>query len=223
MTVHPGAATVAVAGERLVLLPERAAFWPAGGTLLLADPHFGKAATLRAAGLPIPGGTTTADLDRLSVALGATGARRLVVLGDLFHARAGRRAARTLAALARWRDRHATLDALVVRGNHDRHAGDAPAELGFEAVEAPFVLGPFVLHHEPPAEATAAYALAGHVHPAVMLTEGGRRGALRLPCFWFGPRVGVLPAFGSTTGLATVRPAPGDAVFVVADGEVVGV
>jgi len=30
-----------VAGERLVLLPERAAYWERARTLLVADPHFG--------------------------------------------------------------------------------------------------------------------------------------------------------------------------------------
>jgi metallophosphoesterase superfamily enzyme len=66
------------------------------------------------------------------------------------------------------------------------------------------------------------YALAGHIHPAVRLTERGGQ-SLRLPCFWFGARVGVLPAFGAFTGSARVRPRAGDQVFVVADGEVIGV
>ena len=43
-----------VAGERLVLLPEMAAYWERAGTLLVADPHFGKAAAFRAAGIPEP-------------------------------------------------------------------------------------------------------------------------------------------------------------------------
>jgi metallophosphoesterase superfamily enzyme len=64
--------------------------------------------------------------------------------------------------------------------------------------------------------------LAGHVHPAVRV--GGRgRDRLRLPCFWFGPRVGVLPAFGAFTGTHTITPAPGDRVFAVADDRVLAV
>ena len=66
------------------------------------------------------------------------------------------------------------------------------------------------------------YALAGHIHPAVRLSERGGQ-SLRLPCFWFGPRVGVLPSFGAFTGSAVVRPRAGDQVFVVADDQVIRV
>jgi uncharacterized FlgJ-related protein len=36
------------------LLPEKAAFIPESATLLIADPHFGKATHFRKAGIPIP-------------------------------------------------------------------------------------------------------------------------------------------------------------------------
>jgi hypothetical protein len=44
-----------------------------------------------------------------------------------------------------------------------------------------------------------------------------------LPCFWFGPETGVLPAFGEFTGLAAVDVAAGDRVWVVAGDEVIAV
>jgi hypothetical protein len=46
---------------------------------------------------------------------------------------------------------------------------------------------------------------------------------VRLPCFWFGAEVGLLPAFGGFTGSADVAPRGGDRVFVIADGEVIEV
>jgi metallophosphoesterase superfamily enzyme len=46
-----------VMGERFVLLPEKAAFWPAMKTLFVADFHLGKAASFRRAGIPLPPGT----------------------------------------------------------------------------------------------------------------------------------------------------------------------
>ena len=91
-----------VQGEELWLLPERAVFWPRAGALIIADAHFGKAATFRAAGIPVPGGTTAEMLRRLDAALDRGGATRLLVLGDLLHARAGR-APRTLELVAAWR------------------------------------------------------------------------------------------------------------------------
>ena len=54
-----------IAGEDVQLLPERALYWPRACTLVVADVHWGKAATFRAAGIPIPSGTTTEDLARL--------------------------------------------------------------------------------------------------------------------------------------------------------------
>jgi metallophosphoesterase superfamily enzyme len=57
--------------------------------------------------------------------------------------------------------------------------------------------------------------LAGHLHPCVVLA-GGARQRERLPCFWFGRDVGVLPAFGDFTGCAEITVEPGDRVWVVA-------
>ncbi|HEX8694035.1 MAG TPA: ligase-associated DNA damage response endonuclease PdeM [Longimicrobium sp.] len=212
--------TFELAGEGLVLLPERAVFWKSARTLLVADPHWGKAAAFRAAGVAVPGGTTSAGLARLSRALERTGAARLVILGDLFHAREGR-APRTLAAARAWRERHPGLEVVLVRGNHDRRAGDPPPELEIACVDPPRAHGPFVFSHHP-FESAAGYVLAGHVHPSVTLRGPGRQ-RQRLPCFHFGPRVGILPAFGDFTGTADVAVCPGDRVFVVAGDDVVEV
>jgi DNA ligase-associated metallophosphoesterase len=209
---------ITLAGQEVRLLPERALIWQLACTLVVADIHWGKAATFRAAGIPIPGGTTDADLARLDAALARTGARRLVVLGDLFHAKAGRVASRTLATLRLWRERCSGLEILLVRGNHDRHAGDPPEDLRINCVNSPGFLPPFVLRHEP-RDSTEGYTLAGHLHPALVVS-GPALQRERLPCFLVRPGLAVLPAFGSFTGMAPVIPAPSDHAFVVADGEV---
>jgi len=198
--------------QRLSLLPERALYWHERRTLLIADPHFGKAATFRSAGIPVPRGTTTTDLIRLDAALSATGAERLVFLGDLLHARSGRAAA-TLDAVADWRSRYQQLEIVLVRGNHDRSAGDPPDCWDFSCVKGPVTEGPFVFAHEP-AESASGYVLSGHLHPCVRLDDGIGPG-IRAACFWFGPRTAVLPAFGSFTGAHRVRPCQGDRVFAV--------
>jgi DNA ligase-associated metallophosphoesterase len=211
---------ITLAGERVTLLPERALFWPRTQTLFVADAHVGKAATFRAHAIPIPGGTTTDDLVRLSNALARTGAQRLVLLGDLFHAKVGR-AEQTFSAVLAWRTAHAQLDITLVRGNHDKGAGDPPPEWRIACVDAPCVALPFVLQHHPESH-EAGYVLAGHIHPAAQLIGAGRQ-RLKLPCFWFGSQVGVLPAFGSFTGSVIVAPRAGDQVYVVADDEVIDV
>jgi len=208
-----------VAGERLVLLPERAAYWPRTRALFVADFHLGKAATFRSAGIPLPSGTTRENIERLDRALARTRASQVIFLGDFLHAKAGR-APRTLGSFDAWRGTRGELELTLVRGNHDTRAGDPPESFGIRCIDAGASFGPFVLNHEP-GVARAGYALAGHIHPAVRLRGEGE--SLRLPCFWFGARYGVLPAFGSFTGTAEVRPREGDQVFVIAEGEVVKV
>jgi DNA ligase-associated metallophosphoesterase len=226
-------------GEPVRLLAARAVWWPAEHTLLVADVHLGKAESFRALGVPVPAGPTEATLGRLGALVEASGARRMVVLGDLLHARTAQAPA-TMDALRRWRAARPRLELVLVRGNHDAHAGDPPADLGFRVVPDGHRHGPFVWCHapapvEPVAPATTAttaktasrgaaqppegYRLCGHLHPAVRL-RGRAREALRLPCFVAGPLEAILPAFGEFTGSAPVGRAAGARVFAVAPGRV---
>jgi uncharacterized protein len=206
-------------GERLVLLHQKAAFWPARKALIVADPHFGKAAAFRRLGVPIPRGTTNSTLARLSAVLADTRAERLVILGDFFHARAGR-AESTLAAIAAWRTKHRALAITLVRGNHDRKSGDPPCDWDIDCVAEPFIERPFAFAHSPQQHGDG-YVLAGHLHPAVWLSDA--QGTLRAPCFWFGPDDAVLPAFGDFTGTHAVSPEAGDRVFAVGPDTVIEV
>nr|MBF0682432.1 ligase-associated DNA damage response endonuclease PdeM [Pseudomonas sp.] len=217
MTPAPTPLAHVCAGEKLYLLPERAIWWEAARALIVADVHIGKGAAFRALGQPVPTGTTLASLARLEGLLDRFHARSLVVLGDFLHARAGVTPA-VLAALHAWRLRHAGLECVLIRGNHDSHAGDPPASLAFQIRDEPDLVGPFAMQHHPAVHDTH-YVLAGHIHPACRLR--GRGGdSLRLPCFDFGPRVGVLPAFGEFTGHVTVAPKSGHRQFVTAPGGV---
>jgi DNA ligase-associated metallophosphoesterase len=207
------ALVVDAGGERVELLAARALFWIRERTLFVADVHLGKAATFRAAGIPLPRGTTASDLARLAAVVQRTGAKRVVVLGDLLHARAGRVAALTEAFVA-WRDAHPLLDVMLVRGNHDARAGDPPASWNVRCVDEPFALAPFLACHRL-ASPPSGYALCGHVHPGVRLNGGGEQTA-RLPCFVLGARHAILPAFGRFTGLADIAPVAGERVVAIA-------
>ncbi|MFC5500527.1 ligase-associated DNA damage response endonuclease PdeM [Caenimonas terrae] len=214
-----------LAGESVALHPSGAMVLEARRTLLIADAHFGKAVSFRRLGVPVPRGTTTDNLDRLSALVADSGARRIVFLGDFLHSRRSH-AAGTLAAIGRWREAHADLELTLVRGNHDDRAGDPPSSFGIEVVDEPLPVGPFALCHHPRPIA-GRYVLAGHWHPCISV-RGRAFERLRLPCFWFGDdsgarpahAVGVLPAFGAFTGMHGIEPRAGDRVFPVA-GDVV--
>lgn len=209
---------VSLAGETLRLLPERAAYWERAQTLLVADAHFGKAATFRASAIPVPHGTTAEGLARLDALLDRLAVDRIVFLGDLLHAREGR-AADTLRLLAEWREEHARTELVLVRGNHDRMAGDPPAELRIACVDEPLREGPLAFAHHP-GELDDGYQIAGHLHPGLRLRgPGGDRA--RLACFWIGAARTILPAFGDFTGLADITPGTGDRVFVIAGRDVI--
>jgi DNA ligase-associated metallophosphoesterase len=210
-------ATISVGGETLTLLPQKAAFLPEHRTLLVADAHIGKAVSFRKLGVPVPRGTTTETLGVLSELVDGLGVRHIVFLGDFLHS-VRSHAASTLGAVARWRARHAGVELTLVRGNHDDRAGDPPAHLGMTVVDEPLQFGGLALCHHPVAR-IEGYVLAGHIHPCVHLS-GRAHDRLRLPCFCFGAQVGVLPAFGSFTGMHAVQVRGGDRVFVVADDSV---
>jgi uncharacterized protein len=203
----------AIGGEQVELLATRALHWPRERTVFVADVHLGKAAAFRAGGVPLPRGSTAADLARLAAILEQTRAQRLIVLGDFLHAAAGR--VRALdAAFRQWRDVHAAIDMVLVRGNHDDRAGDPPPDWGVAVVDEPHPLAPFLACHHPVAP-PSGYALCGHIHPGVTL-HGTAEQSERLPCFVLGRRRAILPAFGSFTGLARAAPLVGDRLVAVA-------
>ncbi|RZL60657.1 MAG: ligase-associated DNA damage response endonuclease PdeM [Variovorax sp.] len=192
------------AGEHLHLLPERALWWPAQQVLFIADLHLGKAATYRALGQPVPGGTTQENLARIDALIARCAPRRIVFLGDFLHAAPARSVLPTVAA---WRAQHGAVAMTLVRGNHDSRAGDPPPELHIDLVDEPWLLGPFACCHHPQVHATH-FVLAGHWHPACML-RGNGRDRMRMPCFVSDARQAILPAFGEFTGGWLAEAAPG--------------
>ena len=210
-------AVVEWGGEVLHLLPERGVWWPAQRTLMVADIHLGKAASYRALGQPVPGGTTQDNLDRLTRLLDHHQAQTLVVLGDFLHA-ASARTPHVLASLEGWRQQHAPVEMVLVRGNHDDHAGDPPPHLGIRVVDEPWRIGPFACCHHPQRDPDR-YVLAGHDHPVCRI-RGPGRDSLRLPCFSSHPQGATLPAFGAFTGGHEVRVQPGMTVHAIGAGRV---
>jgi metallophosphoesterase superfamily enzyme len=69
-------------------------------------------------------------------------------------------------------------------------------------------------------EAQDLYNLSGHLHPGVNM-RGKARQSVTLPCFYFGENMGLLPAFGTFTGLARIYPKKNDKVFVIVEEKII--
>ncbi|MEC5218869.1 DNA ligase-associated metallophosphoesterase [Actimicrobium sp. GrIS 1.19] len=187
--------------------------------LIIADIHLGKAAAFRAQGVSVPHGTTAQNLQALTYLLAQHEVATVLFLGDFLHAKTAR-AAPTMAAIAAWRAQHPAVQLILVRGNHDLHAGDPPSHWGIGVVDEPHRHGPFTFCHHP-AELPGTYVMAGHVHPVFRLSKRGD--SLRLPCFLLGPQRMILPSFGAFTGGFAIAPEVGDKVFVATDDAVFAV
>ncbi|HZY77884.1 MAG TPA: ligase-associated DNA damage response endonuclease PdeM [Cyclobacteriaceae bacterium] len=204
----------------LELLPQKALWWPSEKILLVADLHLGKVNHYRKAGYPVPTKANDENTSVLIDMLNHHKPERLIFLGDLFHSHYNEEWEVLGQVIRHFR---ATSFELVM-GNHDIMSTLQYDRHGVKVHAEELRIGDLLLTHEPletlPDE--DAYCLAGHIHPGARLWGKGRQ-ALLLPCFYFGKRQGILPAFGSFTGLYPVRVTKGDQVFVIADGEVIGI
>ena len=185
------AAPIHVAGERLMLDPTGAAFWPATRTLIVADLHFEKGSAAATQGNLLPPWDTRATLDLLTALLRRYSPARVIALGDSFHDRAA--ASRLL------RDDRTRLAAMAtavpfvwVLGNHDPE----PAKGIPGTYVADLRAAPFLFRHE--AELGAKGELSGHFHPKATVPVRGT--AVTRPCFVADAARLLLPALGAYTG-----------------------
>ena len=205
---------IELAGHALHLLAEGAAFDPAARTLFIADLHFGKTTVFREAGLALPDGPDATILSRLARLVADTAAQTLVILGDVFHARAPG-IERTLAA---WTAAHPHLRLRIVPGNHDRRIPWNEWLPGAGILTEGDHVGPWCVAHHPPGKANGI-TLCGHLHPGIAIGKARER-KLRVPCFWLSRSALVLPAFGEFTGLGMIAREKGDRVWIAAGGKV---
>jgi DNA ligase-associated metallophosphoesterase len=214
--------TANVGGTELVLMGNRTAWWPDQNAILLADAHFGKAATFRKAGIPVPAGTTSRMLAEMSETIERICPAQLVILGDFVHS-STRAHCEYESELLAWRRRHSKLHVTLVRGNHDRHCEDLFRALDFDVRAREMIVGPLILCHDPTDPMyldSERYCLGGHMHPGYFLAG---RSTGTLPCFWQTSRYMIFPAFGLFTGLAQIRPGTDDKVYVLYKNEIANV
>jgi len=208
-------AKVEVAGSRLWLLPQKAAYLEAEKALLIADLHLGKANHFRLAGIPIPGKANEKNLERLIEIVQITNPDQVIFMGDLFHSYYNHEWESLGQVISSFKSCHFHL----VKGNHDIMS-EQQYERYHMDVNDQLTIGKIILSHEQLDEIRPGYYnLSGHVHPGVRLLGKGRQ-SITLPCFYFGINKGLLPAFGALTGLARIKVESGAKVFLVAEDKV---
>ncbi|TWU01715.1 ligase-associated DNA damage response endonuclease PdeM [Neorhodopirellula pilleata] len=210
---------VQLAGQSFQLLADRGLYWADEQTLFVADTHFGKEATFRRHGVPVPMGSTDATLDAIRRMIHETKASSLIILGDMFHARSSL-SPDVVESLTTFFEALPAMTFTLIRGNHDALLGQLPAAWPLEVVEPVMRMNRVALGHHPiPLPDKADLYLCGHLHPALKL--GSQRHAIgKLPCFWLSGRCLVLPAIGNFTGTHAVKLNPSDQAWVVADNEI---
>ncbi|MEC5142349.1 ligase-associated DNA damage response endonuclease PdeM [Chitinophaga sp. 212800010-3] len=198
------------------LLPQRAVFWAEEKALILSDLHLGKTAHFRKSGIAVPAGIMQEDLFRLQRLITHYMPERLIIVGDMFHSVENNE----VQFFRVWRQQFSNVSFDLVRGNHDIMADEVYEQLQIN-VHNTFSLRDIHFVHEPDGSRNGfRYTFSGHLHPAFVMQGAGKQ-RLRLPCFYFGPHCGILPAFGDFTGSASLDPGESDPVFVIAGKSII--
>lgn len=191
------AAPIHLAGERLMLDPMGALFWPAERLLAVSDLHLEKGSAFARKGMLLPPWDTQATLERLTLLLRRWSPLTVVALGDSFHDVGGsaRLPATERQRLLAMTQAHRFV---WVQGNHDPGAPDGMAGSCVDCHRA----GPLLFKHEAAGRGDPG-EVVGHHHPKA--TIQARTGPVSRPCFVFDGRRLMMPAFGEYTGGLDVR------------------
>lgn len=203
----------------LLLLPQKAIYIEKHRFLLIADPHFGKAAHFRKAGIPISEHLHDDDLQKISQLIHQFESIDIYFLGDLFHSDLNE----SWWILETFIDSFPKVNFHLVKGNHDILPKACYTSGKWIIHEKPLEIGNFVLSHEPlPEVPEGKINLCGHIHPGISLRGKGRQ-KITLPCFFYSQRRIILPAFGRFTGLDVLACTKSDQAFVIADEVVISI
>jgi DNA ligase-associated metallophosphoesterase len=184
-------------GELFTLTNQRVLFWAKETALVLSDLHVGKSATFRKHGIPISRKVLEDDLDRLSQLIIHFKAKKLIIVGDLFHAEYNR----DIAYFQDWlRSIHIEIELIV--GNHDRHSERFYEEMGLKVYSKEKVATSLRFVHDETTPDVNYFTISGHTHPGVLIKGKGKQ-HLKLPCFQVSEHQLILPAFSKFTGLNT--------------------
>ena len=204
---------------KILLLPEKAIYLESWRSILIADPHFGKAAHFRKAGIPVSEKVHVGDFMVIQNLIHKYKPEHLYFLGDLFHSD-WNNAWNDLETFAEY---HPSIHFHLIKGNHDILPEAAYRSDIWKVHTESLTLERMILSHEPMTSVPPGKInLCGHIHPGISL-YGTARQKLTLPCFFVTPDQIILPAFGRFTGLFTMKCGKNDNAYVIAEKKVIPV
>lgn len=199
----------------LVLHPYRAVYWPAYRLLIVTDLHLGKIQHFRNSGIYLPSHASMDNYERLSTLLLEFSPKSILILGDLFHSHYNQ----DWKNFCELRNSFPTIDFELIPGNHDIVDPQLFSKNEIVIHEPGYTIENMHFSHYPE-KVDSLYNIAGHIHPGIKLVGDGLQ-SLKLPVFYFGADQAILPSFGTFTGIALIKPVPGDQVIAITNDELV--
>lgn len=198
--------------HNFVLSSTKTLFWKNKSTLLLSDLHLGKTENFINNHIQSTYNINL-DLQNLQRAIKQFNIKRVIILGDLFHAR-------TIVDKESFKKflKDLKLRIVLVLGNHDILDVNEYLNLGIDEVYNTYSEDMFYFSHKP--EENDLFNIYGHLHPGVQL-KGIANQKLKLACFYQKGESFCLPAFGGLTGKHIVIPSKNSQVYIITEGGVI--
>lgn len=206
---------IEIKNNNFTLHPGGAIFWEEQNTLLVSDVHLGKIAHFRKHGIAIPGKAIHENFKKLDEVVVVFNPESIIFLGDLFHSKINNE----WMLFCDWVNKM-RLEIILVEGNHDIISNEHYCDLNI-AVYPELIIDNFLLTHHPK-ETKGLFNFCGHVHPGIKLKDLGRQ-SMKLACFFKKENQMILPAFGEFTGNYFMKPTENDAIYAIANNEVIRV
>jgi DNA ligase-associated metallophosphoesterase len=212
--------------QQFWLTTDRTMFWEEEKSLIVSDLHFGKTGHFRKSGIAVPQSVYKEDLQRMVVQIQYFQPRQLIIVGDMFHSSANKE----LELFLKWRADLKGIEIRLIRGNHDILKEDWYENAGIQVSQQSLSMNRFHFVHDIsdfPDSPTGnlgkrelPYYFSGHIHPGIRILGAGRQ-SLSFPCFYFGKKYAVLPAFSHFTGVAMIYPEAEESVFAIVNQELI--
>ncbi len=198
--------------QTLWLSASRCIFWEKESILIVSDLHFGKSGHFRKSGIGIPQNIYKEDLQKLFSQIQFFKPKIVLIAGDMFHSKENQE----INFFLKWRNDIPHVAFYLVKGNHDILPEIFYKEANIKVFANKVSIGIFGFTHDITSlgDDEKLFTFSGHIHPGIKMNGPGNQ-SLMLPCFYFGEKYAVLPAFSAFTGLAKIKPLKTDTVFAL--------